>query len=476
MTQRHPSLLISSFDVALAVIALAVTAPLLIFISLVLKSGVLVGGSSGRVLVAERRLGHGRTPFGLLRFCVFRDGGHPVADDTTRRFTRLGWLLRKTRLEDLPQFINLLKGDVTLIGPCPDHPAYADLGERDIPDYGQRFAVKPGMTGWAQVHGVRDALRGDASDRDELGDLLHARADYDRYYLAHPSLGLDARIMGRTGLSLLLLRPLGEEGKIQRVYRMFQSSIMVADENGREKVLKELETCNKPTILSFLNAHGFNVAWSEEKFLEALSQSDMILRDGVGMKAALRLFGQDAGLNMNGTDLIPEILERQKQRRVAVLGTRDPWLSQAVDKLKVQGVNVVWSDHGFHPTDYYAEAARAYQPDLIVLAMGMPKQEYVAVALKEGLSEPCLIVNGGAIIDFIGERVQRAPEAFRDSGFEWLYRLTLEPKRLFCRYILGNPVFLLRVVLMRARLGFVGFRKSVLGPVEGSSGPRVENI
>lgn len=473
MTQRGSSLLTSAADAILALVVLAVTAPLLLVISLILKSGAVVGGSSGRVLVSDRRLGFARKPFGLLRFCVFRDGGALAEQDAARRFTRLGWLLRKTRIEDLPQFINLLKGDVTLIGPCPDNPAYADLGDREIRDYAQRFEVKPGMTGWAQVHGIRDELRGSA---DDVADILQVRADYDRYYLVHQSLGLDTRIFGRTALSLLLLRPLGEEGKIQRVYRMFQSSVMVADEKGREKVLQELETCNKPTILSFLNAHGFNVAWSEENFLEALSQSDMILRDGVGMKAALRLFGQDAGLNMNGTDLIPEILERQKDRRVAVLGTRDPWLSQAVDRLKAQGVNVVWSDHGFHPTDYYAAAAQTHKPDLVVLAMGMPKQEYVAVALKEGISGPCLIVNGGAVIDFIGERVQRAPEAFRASGLEWLYRLTREPKRLFCRYILGNPVFLMRVVLMRARLGFVGFRKSVLGPVEGSSGPRVENI
>jgi exopolysaccharide biosynthesis WecB/TagA/CpsF family protein len=76
--------------------------------------------------------------------------------------------------------------------------------------------------------------------------------------------------------------------------------------------------------------------------------------------------------------------------------------------------------------------------------MGMPKQERVAALLARHLDYPCLIICGGAILDFLGGKVTRAPKAFRRIGMEWLYRFMLEPKRLFKRYMVGNFVFLYR--------------------------------
>lgn len=80
--------------------------------------------------------------------------------------------------------------------------------------------------------------------------------------------------------------------------------------------------------------------------------------------------------------------------------------------------------------------------------MGMPKQEAVAAKLA-AIGGPCLIVCGGAILDFLGGKVSRAPEWLRRLGGEWLYRLLREPKRLFMRYVVGNPLFLLRTLLYR---------------------------
>jgi hypothetical protein len=100
---------------------------------------------------------------------------------------------------------------------------------------------------------------------------------------------------------------------------------------------------------------------------------------------------------------------------------------------------------GFQSQSVYVQQALENKPSLIVLAMGMPKQEQVAVALKAALDYPCLIVCGGAIIDFIGGKVQRAPLWMRQWGIEWVYRLLREPKRLFKRYVIGNVVFMARV-------------------------------
>jgi N-acetylglucosaminyldiphosphoundecaprenol N-acetyl-beta-D-mannosaminyltransferase len=78
--------------------------------------------------------------------------------------------------------------------------------------------------------------------------------------------------------------------------------------------------------------------------------------------------------------------------------------------------------------------------------MGMPRQEEVAAGLREVLSHPCLIVCGGAIIDFLGGKTPRAPLWMRKTGMEWVYRLALEPRRLFQRYVIGNPLFLTRAL------------------------------
>ena len=104
--------------------------------------------------------------------------------------------------------------------------------------------------------------------------------------------------------------------------------------------------------------------------------------------------------------------------------------------------------NGFLQAASYAELAAAQQPGLIVLGMGMPKQEQVAVHLRSQLHHPCLIVRGGAIIDFLGGKVVRAPRWMRQCNLEWLYRLALEPKRLFKRYVMGNPKFLMRAAML----------------------------
>jgi exopolysaccharide biosynthesis WecB/TagA/CpsF family protein len=84
--------------------------------------------------------------------------------------------------------------------------------------------------------------------------------------------------------------------------------------------------------------------------------------------------------------------------------------------------------------------------------MGMPRQEEMACVLRAALTHPCLIVCGGAIIDFLGGRAPRAPVWMRRFGLEWVYRLMQEPGRLFRRYVLGNPLFLLRTLRLKMAL------------------------
>jgi exopolysaccharide biosynthesis WecB/TagA/CpsF family protein len=232
-------------------------------------------------------------------------------------------------------------------------------------------------------------------------------------------------------------------------FELHQRVHCVDDERAYEALLEELQHPSRPYIVSFVNAHGANLGWNTPGMLESLLRSDLLLRDGIGAKLGLKAFGRPHGLNMNGTDFIPKIARAYQGRRAALFGTRSPWLDTARQKLEAEGLVVVACHDGFSTPETYVELAAETKPELIILAMGMPKQEDIAVRLRERLSHPVLIVNGGAILDFLGGKVARAPQLMRDFGLEWVYRLYLEPKRLAGRYLLGIPVFFSHVVLTR---------------------------
>lgn len=224
---------------------------------------------------------------------------------------------------------------------------------------------------------------------------------------------------------------------------------IIHDQEEEQLLLVELTKATSPTIVGFVNAHAMNSLAENAAFYEALLNADVLLRDGSGMALLYRYRGLALGLNMNGTDLIPKMLAAFKGRRVAFWGTEEPYLTAAAEHSAENfGVQIASSHHGFEEVGRYLQLAQEIKPDLIVLGMGMPKQEQVAALIREsGL--PVVVVCGGAILDFLGERVTRAPQWMRKLGFEWLFRLLLEPKRLFKRYVLGNPAFLMRLALWR---------------------------
>lgn len=224
---------------------------------------------------------------------------------------------------------------------------------------------------------------------------------------------------------------------------------LIRDTAGESALLERLTKVSRPFVVSFLNQHGFNLAWSTPEFCQTLMDADVLLRDGVGISACLKIIGVEPGENMNGTDLIPRIAARYEDRRVMLIGTVEPWLERAATVLDERGCNVVARLDGFQSEAAYVEAVRAARPDLVILGMGMPKQERVAAELAKALDYPVLIVNGGAIIDFLGGRVERAPHWVRAARMEWGFRLVQEPRRMFGRYIVGGVTFAGRVAKLK---------------------------
>ncbi len=164
---------------------------LLLFLPLILLTIILIKMESrGPVLFEQERVGKDGRIFSLYKFRSMakdaeKDTGPVMARSDDKRITKLGRILRKTRLDEIPQLINVLKGDMSLVGPRPERPFFVERFKKQIPGYVQRLQVRPGVTGLAQVHSTYDI-----SARSKLR--------YDLLYVRNHSLFLDVEIIMRT--------------------------------------------------------------------------------------------------------------------------------------------------------------------------------------------------------------------------------------------------------------------------------------
>lgn len=180
MTQRAASMIV-------ALIGLLLFLPFLPFVALAIKLS-----SNGPILFSQTRVGLNGKTFQVYKFrTMFVDAEAKGARWATKddpRVTRVGGFLRKTRIDEVPQLWNVLRGDMSFVGPRPERPEFTSWLEKEIPFYSLRHMIRPGLTGWAQVrYGYGATL---AESREKLS--------YDLYYLKHKSMGLDLMIMFET--------------------------------------------------------------------------------------------------------------------------------------------------------------------------------------------------------------------------------------------------------------------------------------
>jgi lipopolysaccharide/colanic/teichoic acid biosynthesis glycosyltransferase len=159
----------------------------------VVPAALIVALSGGSPFIYHERIGKGGAPFKILklRTMLFNDHGDPELQKKNR-VTRIGMFLRKSRIDELPQLVNILRGELSFIGPRPELPAIAQTYEREIPYYAVRHLITPGLSGWAQIRDM-DAPKGGADTERTLRKL-----SYDLYYLKHRSPGLDIAIALKT--------------------------------------------------------------------------------------------------------------------------------------------------------------------------------------------------------------------------------------------------------------------------------------
>jgi exopolysaccharide biosynthesis polyprenyl glycosylphosphotransferase len=180
-------------DIAISLGVLLAGAPLWL-----LLAGLIRLTSPGGVIYRQERIGRNGRPFLMLKYrSMYQDAekysGPVWAAENDPRITRIGRFMRRTRLDEIPQFINVLKGEMSLVGPRPERPYFVEELKKEIPWYVRRIKMLPGITGWAQIKHKYDASIDDVKQK-----VL-----YDLYYFENMSLLLDLKIMIRTVLVVL---------------------------------------------------------------------------------------------------------------------------------------------------------------------------------------------------------------------------------------------------------------------------------
>ena len=175
------------WETILILLSFPVTLPIMLVTAIIIKSE-----SKGPIFFIQERIGQGGKPFRIYKFRSMKIKSSTSADkfatEEQTRITTVGRVIRQTRIDELPQFFNVLKGDMALIGPRPEQGSFVKKFEEKIPFYGYRHMVKPGITGWAQtIHGYTDNI-----------DSTRTKLAYDLFYIKHLSFWLDMNIVLKT--------------------------------------------------------------------------------------------------------------------------------------------------------------------------------------------------------------------------------------------------------------------------------------
>ena len=203
---------------------------------------------------------------------------------------------------------------------------------------------------------------------------------------------------------------------------------------------------------AFVNAHCVNVAMREPEYARFLQSTGTLLPDGSGLELAARLTGRSFHTNLNGTDLFLPLCRGAAERNLSLFlfGGRPGVAERTAEtaRSEVPRLGIAGTANGYFEDGDDArviEQINRSGADVVLVALGVPLQE-LWIARNRHRLKARLVVGVGAQFDFWAGDVTRAPKILRRTGLEWLWRLGLEPKRMFSRYVIGNPIFIARAM------------------------------
>jgi exopolysaccharide biosynthesis WecB/TagA/CpsF family protein len=235
--------------------------------------------------------------------------------------------------------------------------------------------------------------------------------------------------------------------------RLFGLDLMVSTRAHVAEELVAMAKAGECTTVQFINAHCVNVAQTNRTYRDVLGRADFLLPDGSGMTIAARLAGTALGENLNGTDLFPELCRCAAERgqSIFLLGGKPGIAAAAAEAMQERypDLQVAGTRHGYRSAneeDQVVAEINASGAAIVLVGLGVPTQEIWIDRIRDRLMAR-VVMGVGGLFDYYSGSIPRAPLALRKAGCEWLWRLAQEPRRLFARYVLGNPRFLAAAVI-----------------------------
>jgi N-acetylglucosaminyldiphosphoundecaprenol N-acetyl-beta-D-mannosaminyltransferase len=236
--------------------------------------------------------------------------------------------------------------------------------------------------------------------------------------------------------------------------RIFEVGVQTAPPAHLLREILDFAERGERRRVSYVNAHVLNQSFSIPELRRALLASDLVYCDGYGVRVAAKLIGLDVPYRMTGADWIWGVaaLCEARGRSLYLLGSDPGVADEAAASLRrwYPRLEVKGTHHGyFEPDSPHSERVlediAERRPDILLVGMGTPRQELWVERSFHRIDVP-VVWTVGALFDYLSGRMPRAPHWMADHGLEWIFRLALEPRRMWRRYLLGNPAFLGRVL------------------------------
>ncbi|WP_052007309.1 WecB/TagA/CpsF family glycosyltransferase [Burkholderia paludis] len=387
------------------------------------------------------RIGRAGRPFRMWRLAPRGAGPHPVR----ARFGVDAW----------PALLNVVCGQMAWVGPralASVDAAPAGLGE-------QRLAVRPGLMSLWSLR--RRTLI-------DYGTEWQADLEYLRDRGARRDLGIAVRHV----LLALMTGVAGRHAAPDDVTIVDVRFDNLSMQDAIARIRDRLDADAPPAQVCFVNPACVNVAARHRRYRAILRRAALVLPDGIGIKIAGDLLSTPLRQNVNGTDLFPRLCAALEGsgHGIFLLGGK-PGVAQAMAGRIAQqypGLSIAGCRHGyFDPHDATAarevvDAVRASGARLLLVAMGVPVQEQFIARHLDAFGVKVAMGVGG-LFDFMSGATPRAPAWLRELGGEWLFRLAIEPGRMWKRYLIGNTSFLARIALQQ-----LGWRRRIVCRIVGA--------
>ena len=237
--------------------------------------------------------------------------------------------------------------------------------------------------------------------------------------------------------------------------RVLGAKVSLLDTAGLVRAVGQLIAHGGGAVVASGNPHAFNLAYEHAWYRDFLNAADIVHLDGFGLRLGARLLGRRTPPRSTWADFAWPLAAAAEQagHRLFLFGGREGVAAAAAGRLceRHPRLQIAGVEHGYHNwrgdpavADRLVETINAAAPDILIVGLGMPLQEDWIRRHRDRLRAGVIMTAGGAF-DFISGRMRRAPAWMRALKLEWLFRLLLEPRRMWRRYLVGNPLFLWRV-------------------------------